>query len=540
MARMQNSQNLAGYKWIAQTTGVAPVSPFRVTSEITAQKTHAFDDGRVRQTFPKTYEPRPDVCAHLTFAAKYEGIDLDYLARLFANIGYTPFQQWIQREPTSAYARQFGFLYEWLTKTAIPDIGEPGGNYVDVIDSSRYFSATKPDKDKRWRVNNNLPGTQDFCPMIAIDSESGLGKHALRHDHLQQRIQEMVKEFGQATIERAVNWLTVKESRASFEIEREGKEENRIKRLASAMVHYCGQIDSALSEAGMTTIQDAIMGEATTGFNLGQRQSPVFVGHNNPTGAPVIDYLAPPHTMVASLMEGLRAFEARTRGQNPLIRAAAISFGFVYIHPLHDGNGRLSRFLINDILRRDGFITPPLILPVSAVITESAGHRHGYDKALERLSRPLMARLNPLCSFGAKVTHDDGVTSNIYCQDWRQGEPSWRYMDLTWQTSYMSQVIAQSITEGLAQEAIFLQRHDRSVHALKHLIEASDADYGAIIRSITSTNGISGKLRKTYPKVFEDEDLAAKILNAVLQSFELISPAEEDITPILSVRPRSS
>lgn len=33
--------------------------------------------------------------------------------------------------------------------------------------------------------------------------------------------------------------------------------------------------------------------------------------------------------------------------------SAVASFGFVYIHPLADGNGRVHRFLINDVLRRD-------------------------------------------------------------------------------------------------------------------------------------------------------------------------------------------
>lgn len=36
------------------------------------------------------------------------------------------------------------------------------------------------------------------------------------------------------------------------------------------------------------------------------------------------------------------------------MRSAVAAFGFVYIHPLADGNGRVHRFLVNDILRRDG------------------------------------------------------------------------------------------------------------------------------------------------------------------------------------------
>ena len=42
-----------------------------------------------------------------------------------------------------------------------------------------------------------------------------------------------------------------------------------------------------------------------------------------------------------------------------MARAGIISFGFVYIHPMVDGNGRISRFLINDVLRRDGAVPTP-------------------------------------------------------------------------------------------------------------------------------------------------------------------------------------
>jgi len=52
-----------------------------------------------------------------------------------------------------------------------------------------------------------------------------------------------------------------------------------------------------------------------------------------------------------------------------------LSFGIVYTQQLCDGNGRLSRFLINDILGRDGFLLAPVILPVSAVISVNAARR---------------------------------------------------------------------------------------------------------------------------------------------------------------------
>lgn len=535
---MQISTTSAGYKWISDATGVKPTQSFRVSSTIGSHKSTQSHNGFTQNIYPKSYEPEATLRGHLTFAMKYEGVDLDFLARLFAAAGPQPIEQWVKSEPTSAYARQYGFLYEWLTNTTLSGIGDAGGNYVDLLDEKKYLVATKPDKVRRWRINNNLPGTREFCPLIA--KTPGMANP----EQLTQEINSLVAQFGVRTVERAVNWLTIKESRASFAIESEGREEGRIRRLAAAMSTHCGRIDSALTEEGMTEIQSAIMGGSSTGFKLGTRRSPIFVGHTTSLGQPIIDYLAPHHEDVPMMMEGLREYEARTRGQSPILRAAALSYGLVYIHPLRDGNGRLSRFLINDILRRDKFLPAPMILPVSAVISESAASRHQYDASLERLSRPLMTEIKVDCEFGAITTYSDGVKSNLAFDQWDRSRPTWRYPDLTFQALYLSQVIERAVTHGVKQEALYLQRYDLAVERLKQMVEGADTDYAAIIRSITQNEGVSGKLRKTYPTVFTDTKLSNRITKEILCAFE-IKPTEDDgeedeVEPNYSLRPRQS
>lgn len=54
---------------------------------------------------------------------------------------------------------------------------------------------------------------------------------------LTAEIGALVDDFGEETLLRTVNGLTVKESRVSFAIESEGKEEDRIRRFARALVH---------------------------------------------------------------------------------------------------------------------------------------------------------------------------------------------------------------------------------------------------------------------------------------------------------------
>jgi Fic family protein len=90
----------------------------------------------------------------------------------------------------------------------------------------------------------------------------------------------------------------------------------------------------------------------------------------------------------------MAVFWERTQGQSALMRSAVLAFGFVYIHPLADGNRRVHRFLVNDVLRRDGVVKEPMILPVSSLITRDSAERRAYDGVLDVISRPLMSALS--------------------------------------------------------------------------------------------------------------------------------------------------
>ncbi|MDD4250431.1 MAG: Fic family protein, partial [Methanosarcina sp.] len=59
------------------------------------------------------------------------------------------------------------------------------------------------------------------------------------------------------------------------------------------------------------------------------------------------------------LMEGLvKACKRMLSSEiHPVVSAAVISFGFVFLHPFEDGNGRVHRFLIHTSLKKPGL--PP-------------------------------------------------------------------------------------------------------------------------------------------------------------------------------------
>ena len=65
-----------------------------------------------------------------------------------------------------------------------------------------------------------------------------------------------------------------------------------------------------------------------------------------------------------------------------MIAAAILAFGFVYIHPFEDGNGRIHRYLIHHVLAARGFNPPGVVFPVSAAILEQIDD---YRRVLEEL-----------------------------------------------------------------------------------------------------------------------------------------------------------
>ncbi|MFX8696510.1 cell filamentation protein Fic, partial [Acinetobacter baumannii] len=74
---------------------------------------------------------------------------------------------------------------------------------------------------------------------------------------------------------RSTVWLTVKESRASFMIEREQDKEDRIRRFAAVMENECGRHDNPLTPETLSLLQRGILGDMALRYGL--RRSPVYV-----------------------------------------------------------------------------------------------------------------------------------------------------------------------------------------------------------------------------------------------------------------------
>lgn len=227
------ANNLIGGAWLAARYGLQLVIPLTVQSRIGGRRRTELVEGVAIETVVEAMRPAASVRGHLTFHLKHEVLHLELLSRLFEQLDAAELVGWIQQEPTGQYARRAGFLYEWLTgrelelKTAI------GGAYVDVV-NDRKLVAASPGKStaiRRWRVRDNLPGTAAFCPIVRKTRE---WSDAVAVD-VRLLLHDLEAEFGEEALLRSAVWMTLRESKASFAIEGEADQADRIERFADVL-----------------------------------------------------------------------------------------------------------------------------------------------------------------------------------------------------------------------------------------------------------------------------------------------------------------
>lgn len=511
------SHNLIGGAWLATHYGLNLVTPLAVQSRIGGRRRTELADGVANETFVEAMRPAPNLGGHLKFHLKHEVLHLELLNRLFEQLDQAELVDWIQQEPSGQYARKAGFLYEWLTGRELHLTAAIGGAYVDVLDDRKLVAASPSQSaaNRRWRVRDNLPGTTAFCPIVR-KTRDWTNAVAVDVRHL---LQDLAAEFGEEALLRSAVWMTLRESKASFAIEGEANKADRIQRFANVLAQRTGEGELPLSDPTLGDLQGEILGGQTTLKQFGLRQSPVFVGEVV-RFQEVVHYVAPPADELSQMLNGLSVFWERTAGQSAVMRSAVLAFGFVYIHPLADGNGRLHRFLINDVLRRDGVVQDPMIVPVSTLITKDAAEQRAYTRLLDTVSRPLMTALAGHYGFTEhQTTYPDGIHSNFQFSGERIARPLWRHIDLTQHVVWLADALKRTINEHMRHEAQYLQQHAQARAAIKEIIEMPNLQIDRIIRSAEDNQGkLSNALAKEMPTLTEP-GLWDAITNAIAVAF---------------------
>jgi hypothetical protein len=502
-----------GYRWLIERYGLSVVQALRTETAIGPTRSSVHDGTTEFRTVQEALRPEATLAGNLGYALKHEGVHLEVLSRLFTVAPAGEIEEWIRREPTGRYTRRAGFFFELLTQRSLDVPDATRGNYVEAIDSHRELTIANPINNARWHVRDNLLGDARFSPQVHRTPDT---ERAFRFD-VADRIARLEGQFSAELVLRSAVWLTIKESRASFAIEHEENQRDRIQRFAAVMEQRTGQGPDPLSATELESLQREILGPSALHYGL--RSSPVFVGESVRFGQERVHYIGPHWNAIPSLLDGLREMQRRTAGLPSVARAALTSFGFVYMHPMVDGNGRISRFLINDVLRRDGALPAPYIVPISAILQKADLRPLSYDSALELFSQPLMQKYRGHWSFGPEQRGEDGVTSNLQFDRYEDALHAWTYPDLTRHVSFLADALDLTIEQEMRSEAQYLQRHAAARARLKDIVEGPDPALDRIIRSVRELRGtISGKLCSEYP-ILERPEIAEDVVRAIREEF---------------------
>jgi len=481
---------LAGYAYVLEKLAITGIPNWH-RSAVATSGTHSVtrQDGFVDEVFRAQYWPGETIGAHLEFALKYDGVNLALLAKIFEKVAMQELVEFIKSKPTGKYVRRIWFFYEFLTEKRLPIDDMTTSNYVDALEAKDYYTVQKGERSPRHRVVNNLLGPRTFCPVVRkterlleLDSAS-----------LQKRCEEIVTDYPPQLLRRALAYLYNKETKSSFEIEHSTSNASRTEKFIASL--QLAEKEDFCEKARLIELQNRIVDPRFRDSDY--RLSQQYVGQSIAYQKEIIHYICPKPDDLPSLMEGLLASHARmkTGGIPPVVHAAVIAYGFVFLHPFEDGNGRVHRFLIHNILSMQNMVPRGLMFPVSAVMLKNPD---AYDRSLEAFSRPLLQVIDYSMDAMGRMT----VESESAC--W------YSYMDMTAQAEALSEFILKTIEEELVQELNSLANYDTTKQAIQNIIDMPDRLIDLFIHVCLQNNAsLSEKKRTAYFDFLSDEELKA-------------------------------
>jgi len=446
--------------------------------------------------FGPSYKPKNQLYNQLVFALKYEGINLHLFKVLFQWIDKKELETMLQKEPTSQYSRRIWFLYEWLMehKLNVPDLAVR--DYFDLVDPKLQYSVT-PINSKRHGIKNNLPGTKYFCPLISRTKKL----ETLIMQNLSKKVKDSIGPVQRDILLRASAFLLLEDSKASFAIEGERPPQNRARRWGAA-IGQAGRIP--LSKEELIRLQQIVIEKPQ--FKMGYRDQEGFIGtHDRKTLDPIPSHISARHKDLDILMKGLIDTHDKliTSDFDPILAATIVAFGFVFIHPFVDGNGRIHRYLIHHMLAAKGFSEKGLVFPVSAVILEIINE---YREVLESFSSPGLDLIDwiPAPDHNVKIKNE---TIDLY-----------RFFDATKHAEFLYDCVLQTIDKNLPEEIAYLQKYDE----MKNFIDNTfDMPGKTVSLLITFLHQGKGKLSKRA--------LSKELANLTSKEVEMIQETYETI-----------
>jgi len=493
----------AGYAWLLSRFGL-PAMPNWHSSFVAATggRQQKVQGGRVEDIYSLQYWPGEKIGDHLEFALKYDGVSLSSLKVIFDAVAEDELVDYIKSKPTGKYARRIWFFYEFLTGRKLPVEDLSRGNYLEVLEPDIYYTLPRGEKSQRHRIINNLLGTREFCPIVRRTEKLG----EMDQTDFRERCGKIVESYSPQLLRRALSYLYSKETRSSFEIENIKPDASRTEKFIASL--EMARRQDFCDKESLIGLQNRIVDPRF--MNEDYRTVQNYVGQTISYQKELIHYVCPKPEDLPDLMRGLLTSHRlmMTSGVSAIVHAAVIAYGFIFIHPFEDGNGRIHRFLIHNIFSIRGMVPEGLMFPVSAVMLSNP---EGYNDSLEAFSLPLNQLVEYSLDELARMTvHNDTA-------DW------YRYIDMTVQAEALCDFVIQAVESELVEELDFLANYDSTKKALQDVIDMPDRLIDLFIRICLENNGrLFANKRKSHFDFLSDDELFS-MENVIRENYERLS-----------------
>ena len=441
-------------------------------------------DEATRTLFPPGVAIEDSLLGHVEFALRHEPMNLALLKAALGAVSGGELAERYRHSPNGEYLRRACTLWEWFHGMPLDPGARTAAAYVDLLDPEQYLAAGAPERNATFRVANNLLGNTDFCPIVRrSDAIAG----AVSIDALIRELDETFRELGNDPVlyERAISYLFLEETRKSFRIEHENPTGSKEEAFVGLLKHVGER--KAINEDWLVTLQNLAVRDdfsREASFRTGQN----FLSDS----ANRVTFFPPAPAHLRALMNGwMRFANDRERTMDPIAKAACVSFGFVFLHPFMDGNGRVHRFLLHHALA--SHLPADKVIPVSAVL-----HRH-----LDRYSAALRAFSGPITQLWEyqRATDEPMVT--------REPGPSpYAFWDATAIVELTHWALETAVREEVPQEIRYLATYDTIFERVSAERDIPSKDLSVLVRSAIQSGGkLSSHRRKQffqYPEtVFE-------------------------------------
>jgi len=488
---------IVGYAAIIKSLGLPVPIPKVITLISDKNKKYEVDGWKV---FTPKYKPEETLYKQLVFALKYEGVNLLFFKKIFEKLSTEAVENILKIEPTGMYSRKIWFLYEWLMneKLNIPDLNIKKA--VPLLDEKMQY-AIRGISSPRHRILNNLPGNRNFCPLIRKTEKL---ENYILSDIRKQKSTLLDRIHGDV-LQRASAYLLLKDSKASFTIEGEKPRSNRATRWGSAI----GQAGiNTLDIKELDRLQQLVI-EDDRFTPMGIRKQQGFIGdRERESQEPIPDHISAKFEDLNQLMEGVIGMKDTLVNSlmDPVLVAAKIAFGFVFIHPYVDGNGRLHRYIIHHILSKMNYTQQGMIFPVSTSILT---HIKDYNKTLESYSYSVLDQIEWKTS----------QTKNVEILN--ETIDYYRYFDATDQAEFLYDCVHDTLVNVIPNEVDYLQKYDEFKQYIDADFEMPDVLVSLLVNFLEQGKGkLSNRaLKKEFNALTVKE--ASSIEKRYIEIFEL-------------------